>query len=219
MALGDINLERIAKLPVSQKLLILGGIVTVIFLVYFFTLDRSYKAEINRLRGQISKLDEDITKTRAIANDIDKFRRENMMLQKRLEKALAKLPNKAEVDQILKQVSRLGKENGLEITVFDRKDEKPQSLYIEVPINLNFRGNFFHVIRFLDQIAKMPRITNIGSISLKRQTGGEALDISCILTTYRFREVVEAPPEAEKGAAKKPAGKPKTGAGEPPAKK
>ena len=186
-----LSAETIAKLPASQKMLALVALVVLIGFLYYLLLDKKYQDKINSLNSQLSDLKIEISKIRAIAADISRVDREVELLKKKLQEAVKKLPNAAEVDKLLITIDELGRENGLNFTNFRPGHEAPRQLYTEVPIALKFSGNFFHVLRFFDEITKLPRIVTISDVtmgSLGGRAKGALLDVTCTAITYKFRE-------------------------------
>jgi type IV pilus assembly protein PilO len=195
-----LNAETIAKLPVSQKLLALGALVILIGFLYYLLLDKKYQDNINTLNGQLTDLKTEISKIQAIANDKVKVERELALLEKKLQEAVKKLPNAAEVDKLLITIDELGRENGLNFTNFHPGKESAKQLYIEVPIALKFSGNFYRILRFFDEITKLPRIVSISDVTMNSQGAGTKstfLEVNCTATTYKFREEASAGAEAK----------------------
>jgi len=199
MALGDyLKTERLIKLPWYQKALILGAGALIIVLVYFFTLDRTYKNKISVLKGDIAKLDKQITDLKTVERDLPKFERQNALLKKQLDKAMTKLPGKTQIDALLKEVTVRANNNAIDITNFERKTDQPKELYVEVPVDMKMKGGFFPLLIFLDELARLERIVNVDNLAVKAGKAG-LLDVSCTLTAYRFKEATEAPPAEKKG--------------------
>lgn len=200
MALADtFKTEKLIKLPWYQKALILGGLCVILLALYFLTMDRSYKSQIAVQKDEISKLDKQITDLRTIAQDLPKFERQNSLLKKELDKAMTKLPGQPQVDELLKDVTVKAKTNGIEVQSFERKADVQQSLYIEVPVQMKLKANFFPVMIFFNELARMERIVNISDIEIKRPKATQALlDISCTLTAYRFKDAVVEPAAGKK---------------------
>ena len=195
MALADtLKVDKIIKLPWYQKALILGGIAAIIMAVYFLTLDRSYKQQISGLQDQISALDKKITDLNTIKKDLPKFERQNALLKKELDKAMTKLPSTSQVDELLKDITIKARTNGIEVISFDKQQDVTQALYIEVPVSMKLRGNFFPLMIFFDEIARMERIINVSDITFAHSSAQSALlDVTCTLTAYRFKEAASAP--------------------------
>jgi type IV pilus assembly protein PilO len=200
MALADtFKTEKLIKLPWYQKALILGGLCVILLALYFLTMDRSYKSQIAVQKDEISKLDKQITDLRTIATDLPKFERQNSLLKKELDKAMTKLPGQPQVDELLKDVTVKAKTNGIEVQSFERKADVQQSLYIEVPVQMKLKANFFPVMIFFNELARMERIVNISDIEIRRPKATQALlDISCTLTAYRFKDAVAEPATGKK---------------------
>jgi type IV pilus assembly protein PilO len=205
MALADtLKVDKIIKLPWYQKALILGGIAACILALYFLTLDRTYKRQITGLQDQISTLDKKITDLQAIKKDLPKFERQNALLKKELDKAMTKLPSTSQVDELLKDVTIKARTNGIDVISFDKQQDVTQALYIEVPVNMKLRGNFFPLMIFFNEIARMERIINISDISFQHSTSLSLLDVTCTLTAYRFKEAAPAPETTQKQPGKAP---------------
>jgi type IV pilus assembly protein PilO len=186
-----LNLEKVAKLPLPQKLLILGGVVIIIFVLYYIALDTGYQETEQQRTAELTKLKSEIVKIRAIAAEKDKFERENALLEKKLKEAQAKLPNETEIAELLITITDLGRDNGLFFTGFQPGKERAAQLYVRVPISMKFRGNFHHILRFFDEISKLPRIVNISDLKIKSGRA-EMLDVSCTAETYKFRDAKTA---------------------------
>jgi type IV pilus assembly protein PilO len=199
MALADtFKADKLIKLPWYQKALIMGGLCVIIIALYFLTLDSKYKTQIQAQNDEISKLDKQITDLETIAKDLPKFERQNALLKKELDKAMTKLPGAPQLDELLKDVTVKAKTNGIEVQSFERQTDIAKSLYIEVPVNMKLRANFFPLMIFFNELARMERIVNVSKIDMKRMKPSEALlDITCTLSAYRFKET-EPPPQEKK---------------------
>jgi type IV pilus assembly protein PilO len=182
-----LNAEKIAKLPVAQKMAILGGVVLMIFAAYYVFMDSDYKARQDTLGRQLTDLKSEIVKIRAIAAEKEKFERENALLNKKLEELKAKLPSETEIDKLLIRITEMGRDNGLTFTAFQPGKESGAALYVTVPVSMKFKGNFHHVLRFFDQVSKYDRIVNISKLNIKMGKG-ELLNVSCTAETYKFKE-------------------------------
>ncbi len=190
-----INAERIARLPLAQKLLILGGIVLLIFVVYYLLVESKYREREQSLNTELTNLKSEIVKIRAIAAEKDKFERQNALLEKQLEELKAKLPSEAEMDKLLITITELGRDNGIAFNTFQPGKETSAQLYSRVPINMKFLGNFFHILRFFDTVAKLDRIVNMRSMSMKVGRS-EMLEVTCTAETYKFKETPVKPQKA-----------------------
>jgi type IV pilus assembly protein PilO len=163
------------------------------------------REEINFAKGELSKLNKELSESRAITRDLEKFKGEVEKLNEELKQALTQLPNEKEIPEILKNISSLGKESNLEFTLFRPKPEEPQQFYAKVPIELVALGGYHNIGSFFDKVSKLPRIINVVDFNITRakETKGKsvpeiALRSSCMINTYRFIEKKSEEKKSEK---------------------
>ena len=121
-------------------------------------------------------------------------------LDRELARALSRLPDQKEIEDLLSTVSSLGMDSGLEILVFRQQPETYQEFYAEVPVEMQVRGGYHQVAVFLDRVGHLDRIVNVGNLALyepKIIDDSTVLTASSTVTTFRFlsdgerRELVE----------------------------
>ncbi len=189
-----ITVNSVLELPSSKKILILIGILCVITGIYFYLFFIPLQNDVRVLRTELDKLMKELNEGRMITRDLEKFKGQVEKLNAELTSALTQLPNEKEIPEILKSISRLGKESHLEFTLFKPKPEEPQQFYARVPIDLVVVGSFHDTGLFFDKIGKLPRIINVVDFNMTRakEVKGRETDIviktSCLITTYRFME-------------------------------
>lgn len=204
-----ITVDSILKLPSSKKILILIAILAVVAGIYVYLFFIPAQEELKASRTELDKLMRELNEGRMITRDLEKFKAQLEKLNAELNSALTQLPNEKEIPEILKNISRLGKESNLEFILFKPKNEEPQQFYAKVPIDLVVLGSYHNIGLFFDKIGKLPRIINVVDFNMTRikETKGKEMDnfirTSCLITTYRF---IEKKPE-EKKVETKPAPK------------
>ncbi|UCD71847.1 MAG: type 4a pilus biogenesis protein PilO [Syntrophobacterales bacterium] len=210
-----VSMDSIAKLPKSKKILILLAFVVVISGLYSYLLYLPQQEKLRRLKLDLGKLNKELKEGEAVKRDLAKFRKDDESLQRELTLALAQLPNKKEIPELLRNISSLGKGSGLEFLLFKPKPEErvvaqpttpsrpkraekgkkksvePTGFYARVPLELTMLGGYHNVASFFDKISKLDRIINILNFSMGdvEQIGGETVvKTSCLATTFRFLE-------------------------------
>ena len=189
-----ITVNSVLELPSSKKILILIGILCVITGIYFYLFFIPLQNDVRVLRTELDKLMKELNEGRMITRDLEKFKGQVEKLNAELTSALTQLHNEKEIPEILKSISRLGKESNLEFTLFKPKPEDPQQFYARVPIDLVVVGSYHNTGLFFDKIGKLPRIINVVDFNMTRTKDlkGRETDIiirtSCLITTYRFME-------------------------------
>lgn len=186
-----ISMDAIVKLSPAKKVLILLVVAFVIVALYVYLAYLPQREEIRRLSNQRDQLVKELNESRAVAKNLDKFKKEVAQLQGELNNALAQLPNKREIPELLKNISKLGKESNLEFHRFRPAPERPKKFYAEVPIELVFLGTYHDTGQFFDRISKLPRIVNVENFKMAPSKKFEVetmLQTQCVATTFRFRE-------------------------------
>jgi type IV pilus assembly protein PilO len=193
-----LTMDSILKLPTPKKVLILVAILVAIAGLYLYVLINPLQDELKVAKRELSKLEQELNNSKAIARELPKFKEQVAKLNEELKNALMQLPNEKEIPEILKTISSLGKESGLEFTLFKPKPEAPQQFYATVPIELVALGNYHNVGIFFDRVSKLPRIINVIDFNMARAKDTKGikgkgdpellLKTSCMINTYRFIE-------------------------------
>jgi type IV pilus assembly protein PilO len=183
------KLEQIAKLPRGIRVGIVLGISVIVAASYYFMSYAGSQTDLENLRVQEAELQRKLGEVRSVASNLGAFEMEISQLEAKLARVLRQLPNKKELEVLLTDVSNLGKTVGIEIKSFRRQEEIVHDFYAEVPISIELEGRFHDLARFFAMVAKLPRIVNMGSLSVR--VSGENVDetrlrISGIATTFRF---------------------------------
>jgi len=203
-----IKLDAIYKLPKSKKVAILVVLVCALIGLYAYAFFIPQQNELKALKVELNNLMRELNEGKAIAKDLENFKKQVEQLNLELTNALTQLPNEKEIPEILRNISALGKESKLNFTLFRPKPEEPQQFYAKVPIELVFLGNYHNAGIFFDRVSKLPRIINVVNFNMARaqaveKTKGEEellVKTSCLVNTYRF---IEKKPEATKSEEKK----------------
>jgi type IV pilus assembly protein PilO len=200
-----LSMDSVLKLPTPKKVMILVAILCVIAGLYLYLFFMPQREELNSTKGELSKLTKELSESRAITRDLEKFKGQVEKLNEELKDALTQLPNEKEIPEILKNISSLGKESNLEFTLFRPKPEEPQQFYAKVPIELVALGSYHNIGIFFDKVSKLPRIINVVDFNMTRakETKGKSeLEIlvktSCMINTYRFIEKKSEEKKSEK---------------------
>ena len=183
------KIEQIAKLPPAARLGAMAAI-ALLFLVGYYVLvyrDASQRAE--SLRAQELELERRLSEVRSVAANLQDFEEEIARLELKLSGVLRQLPDKKELEVLLTDISNLGKQSGIEIKSFKRKEEISHGFYAEVPIDIELEGEYHDVAHFFDMLGRLPRIVNMGSIKTKvaeENLESTRLKVEGTATTYRF---------------------------------
>jgi len=183
------RLDQVAKLPAPARAGIIALIAVLIGCGYYFSMYRNADEQLQVLRGQELELQRKLSEVRSIAANIAEFEEEITNLELKLSKVLRQLPNDKELEVLLTDISNLGKTAGIEMKSFQRKDEVVHGFYAEVPIAIELEGEYHDIARFFDLMSKLPRIVNMGSLSMSvssENLEATRLKVKGTATTFRF---------------------------------
>jgi type IV pilus assembly protein PilO len=202
-------LTHILRLPRQQKIGVLAGLVVFLLVIGYFYVYLPGDDQVTKLAEEMTAVRADRDKKKALSVNLPKLQKELQEWDAKLKAAVAQLPDRKEIPDLLSSLSTKAREAGLEILLFRPRAENFQEFYAEIPVDIVVRGGFFNAVTFFDEVGKLNRLVNIDNIDLKNpKVGGDqvALEISTLATTYRFLDEAERKKVAEekaKAAAKK----------------
>jgi type IV pilus assembly protein PilO len=195
------TIDKILNLPLYQRVLMLCGLLGLVVAGFVYLTYLPQSQELSELKERRVKLEAKLQEDQRIADNLPKFRAEFEKMQKRLDLALAELPNEKEIPNLLTNIAGLAKDNGLDVLRFKPGGEKMKGFYAEVPVELKLVGSYHEVAMFFYDIGNMSRIVNINNLKMggsKLSGGRNLLSVDCLATTFRFVEN----PQPQKGKRK-----------------
>lgn len=200
-------LDRILDLPQQQKLAALGGLILLILGLDYFFVYSPQADQISWLTQEIENSRNERDKKKKEVANIPKLKQQMAELDGRLKEAVAQLPDRKEIPDLLSTISSKVKEAGLDILVFRPRAENLQEFYAEIPVDIVVRGGFHNVVTFFDEVGRMSRLVNISNIEFRtpKESGDQMImESSSLATTFRFLDEAErARMAAQKAAAAK----------------
>ncbi len=196
-------LDQILGRPQAQKIGILAGIIILLAALYYTFLYSPRSDELTKSRDEIETArSQRSIKQRRVAN-LGRLQKDLIDLDFKLKEAVAQLPDKKEIPDLLSKISTKARESGLEILLFRPRAENYQEFYAQIPVDIVVRGGFYNAVAFFDEVGKLKRLVNIDNIDFKtpKVTGEQlSLDISTLATTFRFLDETERKKVAEEKA-------------------
>jgi type IV pilus assembly protein PilO len=203
-------LNRILDQTKARKVAILAGTILLVVAIYYSFLHAPRSDEIARLADSVEIARNERQVKFSQAAHIPRLQKELMAVEIKLNEAMAQLPDRKEIPDLLTNLSNKAREAGLEILLFRPRPENFQEFYAEIPVDIVVKGGFSNAVTFFDEVSKLNRIVNIDHIDLKNaKASGEqvTLDIANLATTYRFLDEAERKKVAEAKAKAKAAKK------------
>ncbi len=143
------------------------------------------------------------------AINLQDYRDQLDSIESSLAEMLKQMPTKAEVANLLVDISQTGLASGLEFKLFQPSGEVRKEFYSELPISIQVVGKYEELGLFVSGLAALPRIVTVHDVNLAplankdtkdgKVDGKGSMNMSAIIKTYN--EGSEGP-EADKGKGK-----------------
>lgn len=196
-------LDNILERPAGQKVAILVVTIILISALYYSFLYSPRAEEVAKLSDSVEiARNEKMVKTQKSAN-LPRLRKDLLQLDAELKLAVAQLPDKKEIADLLSGISAKAQQSGLDVLLFRPRAEHFQDFYAEVPVDITVKGNFHNTVNFFDEVGHLNRLVNIDSIGFKNPTvkgDNVVLETTSVATAFRFLDDAERKKIAEEKA-------------------
>ena len=187
---------RTAAILLASVLIVAGG---------FWFLVQPKLDELKTEQAQESVLFEEFeAKQRKIAA-LDAYKEQLKEMERSFGAMLRQLPSKAEVANLLNDISQTRVAASLEEEFFKPQPDAPKEFYAELPNQIVVTGTYHQMGAFVSGVAALPRIVTIDDVDIKfagGAKGGTVLRMQAVAKTYRYLD------DEELAAAKPAAGPP-----------
>lgn len=182
-------LDQFFDLPLSRRVLVYGFLTLLLIILYYFFLHLPGSALIAEKQTKIETLEEEKVKLLATLKGREALKTEIQKIEAQFQEVTKQLPESKEIPDLLRQVSNMGRDSGLEITLFRQQGENIKELYADVPVEMAVRGGYHQLALFFEKVRHLDRIVNISDIGMKNPQmleGRLQIEASFAATTYRF---------------------------------
>lgn len=201
-------IEKLLQQSTPRKIAILAGAIVLVYALYYSFVYSPRSEEVAKLIDSVEIARNEKKVKLSKAANMARLQAELREMEAKLKEAVAQLPDRKEIPDLLTSLSNKAREAGLEILLFRPRAENFQEFYAEIPVDIVVKGGFHNAVAFFDDVSKLNRIVNIDNIDFRnpRVSGDQVtMDISNLATTYRFLDEAERKrvAEAKAKAAKK----------------
>jgi len=193
-------MEQFAKFPRAVQFvlvivigaLLLGG-------SYWFVI-KGQRQTLASLNKQSLDLDSQIRQGKEAQRRVDELQRQIDMIVRELEVVKSIIPVEPETGKLLRVFQSFARDQNLAIRAISPKTIQKRDLYSEQAYDVEIVGGYHDLAMFMDKLAHMRRIVNVGSLEVKGATGQGPATI-----TAKFQSLVYMQnPESFQGLEKKP---------------
>lgn len=189
------QLEKLTRLPRPYRIAMIPLSVLLIVGLYAYLFYMPARDLRRNLLGQEAQLQKQVGEVRAVVANLAAFEEEINSLERQFKQALRQLPDSKELPVLLTDISSIGKDAGLEMKAFRPKEEVQRTFYAEVPIEIEFTGEYGDIANFFARVARLPRIVNVSELEMNIEEQGPertVLRVDGEATTFRFLESAPA---------------------------
>ncbi len=181
--------NRYLPLEPKFKVMLAVGLLLLPIVIFYFVFLSPNLEDLERLDKQKVSLEQKLQRVKKKAANRERLRREVEETRLVFEEVAELLPSEKEIPQLLKDISALGRNAGLDFLAFKPGQDTPKDFYAEIPVNINVKGPYHNLGFFLDQVSKLERIVTVNNINMgspAMDSGEMLLASSANLKTYRF---------------------------------
>ena len=208
---NDLDFHNLGGWPPAAKGVAIGVVCLVLLGAgYWFDTKTQWEA-LEQARAKEIELKQSFETKQAKAVNLDAYKLQLDEMNASFGLMLRQLPSKAEVADLLVDISQTGLASGLEFELFSPKDETPKDFYAELPINIRVTGNYHQFGAFVSGVAALPRIVTLHDIAIHPPQGAqqdqdknEKLVMELVTKTYRYLEEGSLPADADKAKGATP---------------
>ncbi len=162
--------EIFFKLKTIHRVLIVVGICILLLVAFYFLWVAEDLEKVSSLEKQIGSLKLEIINQEKTLAEGPKLKARIQELEKKLQTMVASLPEKQEIEILLKKITDLLSQTNLVAKRFVPGKEKvdEELYYAEIPLELNVRGEYQKIGTFLSSLNDLPRIVNVPTIKLAK---------------------------------------------------
>ena len=178
----DFNAAGTWPLPIKIATIVLVSVLVAAAGVYYITLD-----QLNELE-QLENKEQELRKTFATkqkkAINLPDYREQFKQIEASLSEMIKQMPTKAEVANLLIDISQTGLASGLEFRLFQPSGVIRKDFYSELPIKIKVIGEYQELGLFVSGLASLPRIVTVHNIDIAPEKSNSLLVMNATIKTY-----------------------------------
>lgn len=200
----DALYEKVGELTKVQRLLICLGTWGLIGAGFYFLLLTPKLDTLMAARQDLENQKNLLSTYKIKAAALEKVEAQMAQAREQFNIAMTALPDKRELPSLLDEISKAGRDAGLEVQLFAPQKMVENASYTEIPLSMTVTGRYHQMAEFFYRVAGFNRIVNMSTINMNRVSGKGATDrnkiqMKCVAVTYMFVEPKEVGGRGNKG--------------------
>ena len=176
---------------------LVGLLMVVIAVGGYFQAITPLQDELEAVKSEEGPLKEEFERKQRKVAALDALKAQLEEMEKSFGAMLRQLPSKAEIANLLIDISQTRLANSLEEELFQPQGESPKEFYAEVPNRITVVGTYHEMGSFVSGVAALPRIVTIDQVDIRPGTGND-VRMNAVAKTYRYlddSEIAAATPK------------------------
>jgi len=134
---------------------------------------KALRDETAKLAVERDGLQREVSNAQQMVANLGRIKREREALEVQLRELSRRLPTEHESAAVLRSVEMLAGKSGLTVGQVRRRPNRPQELYVEMPMEVGVGGGYHELLKFADQLAQLPRLVTLNEVKVQaRQRAG-----------------------------------------------
>lgn len=185
----NLELDNIGQWPPLAKGVFSAFIVIVVMGLGYVLLVSDKLTSLDAVVAEEATLKQQYQAKYHVAANLELFKQQMIEAETLFAKQLKSLPESHETPGLLDDITFVGTTSGLDFVKLNWQPEITQTIYIELPIDIEVVGTYHEFGNFVSKIAGLPRIVTLHDfdINLDKQNDG-LLNLKLQAKTYRYRE-------------------------------
>lgn len=186
--LNQVDFKNIGEASWGIKGLILLVIIVAILGLAYYLFISDQRSELERAEQREQQLWAEFEEKQQRAANLEAYEAQLEEMERMFASLLELLPSGAEIPSLLVDISQTGLQAGLEIELFEPRDENRRDFYAEVPIRLRVRGGYEDLAEFVSGVSALPRVVTMHDMHIRPAESDDDLVMDAVAQTYRYLE-------------------------------
>jgi type IV pilus assembly protein PilO len=202
MNLSDINeldIKNIGAWPVAIRAFLIGFVGLAVFAVgYLFHIQDQF-TRLDGIRAKEGELKQKLERLQRNTYDLKAYGAYLQAMEDEFSVLLRQLPSKAQVANLVEDISRTGLSNQLIFNSVQPGTEINREFYAELPIRIQVTGTYHQLAQFVNGVAALPRIVTLHDLALTPVSGNsDRLNMDATAKIFWYQEPSEQKKKKQK---------------------
>lgn len=218
---NNIDFKNTGSLPIPVKAVLLGALFLLLVAAGYWFLWSPSIDDWNKEEAKEQELRDTFMEKKKQAINLDAYKQQMIEIERTFGALVKQLPDKSQMDGLLRDVNQAGLVRGLEFELFKPGQESIGEFYAELPIAIKVTGSYNDLGAFATDVSKLSRIVTLNDIAISSPAAKDgknaknissnpnALVMEATAKTYRYLDADEV--ASKKKAEKDAKGKKKSG--------